>query len=341
MSAQPDAAPDLSTRYLGMELRSPLVASASPLTGTIDGLRSLQRAGAGAVVLPSLFAEQLSLESMEIDRVLSLGAESTAEAASFFPEMRDYNTGPTEYLRLVARAKRELSIPVIASLNGTDVGGWVEHAALLEEAGADALELNIYEVAADPERSGADIERRALELIAAVRAAVGLPLAVKIGPFFSSVSHLAGEMASAGADGLVLFNRFYQPDLDLEHLDVLPRLVLSTSDELRLPLRWIAILYGHVAASLACTTGIHTSEDALKALLAGADVAMMTSALLRHGPAHLRKVQDGMVRWLVEREYESVAQLRGSVSRRAVPDPEAYERANYMRVLSSYRLGPV
>ncbi len=327
---------DLGTRYLGLDLRSPLVASASPLTGTLDGLRRLEDAGAAAVVLPSLFEEQLTHEALEIDRILATGAESFPEALSYFPEMRDYNTGPDRYLELVARAKEALAIPVIPSLNGVTPGGWVHHATLLEEAGADAIELNVYLVATDPEVSGAEVERRYLEVVGSVRAAVRIPLAVKVGPFFSSIPAMAREMVAAGADGLVLFNRFYQPDLDLETLDVVPHLVLSGSDELRLPLRWIAILHGNVGCSLAATTGVHTAEDALKVLLAGADVAMTTSALLRHGPDHLRRVQASMAEWLDDHEYDSVAQLRGSVSRRAAADPAAYERANYLRTLASY-----
>ncbi len=327
---------DLGTRYLGLDLRSPLVASASPLTGTLDGLRRLEDAGAAAVVLPSLFEEQLTHEALEIDRILATGAESFPEALSYFPEMRDYNTGPDRYLELVARAKEALAIPVIPSLNGVTPGGWVHHATLLEEAGADAIELNVYLVATDPEVSGAEVERRYLEVVCSVRAAVRIPLAVKVGPFFSSIPAMAREMVAAGADGLVLFNRFYQPDLDLETLDVVPHLVLSGSDELRLPLRWIAILHGNVGCSLAATTGVHTAEDALKVLLAGADVAMTTSALLRHGPDHLRRVQASMAEWLDDHEYDSVAQLRGSVSRRAAADPAAYERANYLRTLASY-----
>lgn len=327
---------DLGTRYLGLDLRSPLAASASPLTGTLDGLRRLEDAGAAAVVLPSLFEEQLTHEALEIDRILATGAESFPEALSYFPEMRDYNTGPDRYLELVARAKEALAIPVIPSLNGVTPGGWVHHATLLEEAGADAIELNVYLVATDPEVSGAEVERRYLEVVGSVRAAVRIPLAVKVGPFFSSIPAMAREMVAAGADGLVLFNRFYQPDLDLETLDVVPHLVLSGSDELRLPLRWIAILHGNVGCSLAATTGVHTAEDALKVLLAGADVAMTTSALLRHGPDHLRRVQASMAEWLDDHEYDSVAQLRGSVSRRAAADPAAYERANYLRTLASY-----
>lgn len=327
---------DLSTRYLGLELRSPLVASASPLTGELEGLRRVERAGAGAVVLPSLFEEQLEHDALELDRMLSTGAESFPEALSYFPELEGYDTGPDSYLEMVRAAKAELAIPVIASLNGESPGGWVRFARLIEDAGADALELNVYHVAADPHESAADVERRYCELVAHVRAAVRLPLAVKIGPYFSALPHTARALVQAGADGLVLFNRFYQPDLDLETLDVTPHLVLSNSGELRLPLRWIAILHGEVHASLALTTGVHTAQDALKALLAGADVAMMTSALLIHGPEWLARVEAGMLEWLEEHEYASVAQLRGSVSRRAAANPSAFERVNYMKELASF-----
>jgi dihydroorotate dehydrogenase (fumarate) len=287
---------DLHSDYLGLRLRTPLVASSSPLTGELDGLRRLEDSGAAAVVLPSLFEEQITFESMEIDRLLETGAESFGEALSYFPELDDYNTGPDRYLELIESAKRTLEIPVIASLNGNSPGGWVEHARLIKEAGADALELNLYLVAADPEMAAIDLERGHRELVALVRDAVDIPLAVKVGPFFTAFAHTARELVEAGADGLVLFNRFYQPDLDLETLEVAPRLLMSTSDELRLPLRWIALLHGRLHASLAA----------------------------------------GLVEWMAEREYASVRQLKGSVSQRAVGDPAAFERANYMKTLKSY-----
>ncbi len=327
---------DLRTRYLGLELRSPLVASASPLTGDLDGLRRLDDAGVGAVVLPSLFEEQLSHDQVELDRLLLTTSEHQGEALSYFPDLEDYNTGPWSYLDLVEQAKQALQVPVVASLNGTTTGGWVRHATRLQEAGADAIELNLYDVATDPGVGAAELEARYLELVAAVRAAVSVPLAVKLSPFFTAMANMAVRVARAGADGLVLFNRFYQPDLDLDALDVVPRLVLSTSDELRLPLRWIAILYGHVDASLAASSGVHTGLDAAKVLLAGADVAMMTSALLRNGPSHAATVQAELVAVLAEREYASVAELRGSMSRRAMPDPAGFERGNYVRTLASW-----
>jgi dihydroorotate dehydrogenase (fumarate) len=323
---------DLRTRYLGLELQSPLVASASPLTGTLDGLRRLEAAGAGAVVLPSLFEEQLTLEAEQIGRLLESGAGSLSAALA----LDDYNAGPYGYVALVEKAKATIQIPVIASLNGVNAGAWVEHASLLEEAGADALELNIYYVSSSPGLGGSEVEWRYLELVRAVRQAIGIPLAVKLSPYFSSVANLARQLVEAGADGLVLFNRFYQPDLDLETLEVTPRLVLSTSDELRLPLRWVAILYRQVPASLAASTGVHTAADAVKVLMAGADVAMSTSALLRHGPEHLSVVEAGLRDWLEGRGMSSVDLLRGLRSQRSVRDPAAWERANYITMLSGY-----
>jgi len=324
---------ELRSRYLGLELRTPLVASASPLTGSLDGLRRLEAAGAGAVVLPSLFEEQLTLEAREVGRLLEAGAESLSAAVA----LDDYNAGPYGYLALVEKAKATLQIPVIASLNGVTRGAWVEHATLLEKAGADALELNIYFVSSSPGLGGSDVELRYLDLVRAVRQAIGVPLAVKLSPYFSSVANLARQLVEAGANGLVLFNRFYQPDLDLDTLEVTPRLVLSSSEELRLPLRWIAILHGHMGrASLAASTGVHTAEDAVKVLAAGADVAMMTSALLRHGPEHLTVVEAGLQDWLEGRGMPSVDFLRGLRSQRSVPDPAAWERANYITMLATH-----
>jgi dihydroorotate dehydrogenase (fumarate) len=327
---------DLSTDYLGLRLGGPIVASSSPLTGNLDDLRRLEDAGAAAVVLPSLFEEQIEAESLAVHHLLETGAESHGEAAGYFPELDDYDLGPDSYLELVRSATDALEIPVIASLNGTSTGGWVRYAKQLESAGADALELNLYLVAADPTLDAAAIEARERTLIAAVREAVHLPLAVKISPFFTALAHSARELVAAGAGGLVLFNRFYQPDLDLESLTVRPRLVLSSRDELRLPLRWVAILRGRVCASLAATTGIHEAEDVLKVLLAGADVAMMASALLQHGPEHLARVRRGVAEWMEEREYASVRQLCGSASQGSVEDPDAFERANYMQTLHSW-----
>jgi dihydroorotate dehydrogenase (fumarate) len=326
----------LESRYLGLTLRTPLVASSSPLTGTLDGLRRLEDAGAAAAVLPSLFEEQLTAEALAVHGALEAGTGVFAEALDYLPEQGSYDTGPDRHLELLASAKRALAIPVIASLNGSTPGGWVEHARLLQQAGADALELNLYQVAADPAHGSAELERRDLELVAAVRAEIGIPLAVKLSPYFTGLAHFAARLVGIGADGLVLFNRFYQPEVDLETLDVVPHLVLSSSEELRLPLRWIGILRGQLSASLAATSGVHTSEDVLRALLAGADATMLASALLAHGPARLGELERGVARWLDEREYASVEQLKGSVSQRASANPEAFERANYLRTLRSY-----
>ena len=328
---------DLTTTYLGMRLRSPLVASSSPLTGELDTLRQLEDAGVGAVVLPSLFEEQIVHESLAIHHMLEHGAENSPEAAGgYLPELEDYNTGPSRYLHHLEAATSRLGIPVIASLNGSSRGGWVEYGRMLEDAGAAAIELNVYRIAADVTTPGEAIERELIELVAEVRRQVRIPIAVKLSPQYSALGHLAAQLAAAGADGLVLFNRFYQPDIDLEDLGVTPHLVLSTSQELRLPLRWLAILHGRVECYLAATTGVHTAGDVLKVLLAGANVAMMASALLRNGPAYARSVLDELQVWLIERGYDSVDQLVGSVSQRNVRDPEAFERANYLHTLTSY-----
>lgn len=327
---------DLRTRYLGMELANPVVPSASTLSSRIDTLKRLQDAGASAVVMQSLFEEQIEREGLEIHLVLERGTESFAEALTYLPELEDYNIGPEAYLRHLELTKRELEIPVIGSLNGSSPGGWVRHARLIEDAGADALELNVYFVAADPNLTSSEVEQLYIDLVAAVRSSVEIPLAVKVGPFFSSMANMARRLVEAGADGLVLFNRFLQPDIDLETLDVDPTLHLSTSEELRLPLRWIAILRGRVDTSLAATTGVHTWEDAVKLLLAGADVTMMASALFRNGPEHVMTVLNGIQTWLDEHEYESVEQAKGSVSQAACPDPVAFERSNYMRAVVNY-----
>lgn len=327
---------DLRTRYLGLDLANPLVPSASPLSSRIEVLQRLQEAGAAAVVLESLFEEQIEHEALHIHGFLEHKAEGFAEARTFFPELDDYNTGPESYLGHLERAKSELAIPVIASLNGATTGGWTRFAKRIEDAGADALELNVYFIAGDPDMTGEDVERRYVDLVTAVRASVGIPLAVKVGPFFSSMANMARRLVDAGANGLVLFNRFLQPDIDLESLTVDPTLHLSTSEELRLPLRWIAILKGRIDVSLAATTGVHRAEDALKMLLAGADVVMMASALIRNGPEHLTTVLDGMTQWLEEHEYESVEQLKGAVSQANCADPVAFERSNYMSALTSF-----
>ena len=327
--------PDLSTRYLGLELSSPLVASASPLTGNVDSLRRLEDAGASAVVLPSLFEEQIEHEEMATHDLMLYGAEMSPEASGFFPEV-PRSSGIDKYLRLIADAKQALDIPVIASLNGYTNGGWTRYARQLEEAGADAVELNVYFLATDAAEDARSVEQRYIDLVASVRANTRVPVAVKVAPYFSAFAHMAGELVQAGASGLVLFNRFVQPDIMLEELEVAPHLVLSTSDELRLALRWIAILHGRLQASMAATGGAHTADDVLKLLLAGADCVMLASCLLQKGPAHLTALRSGIERWMSEREYSSVRQLTGSLSQRACPDPAAFERANYMKALKSY-----
>jgi len=327
---------DLATTYLGLDLRSPLVASPGPLTGSPDSLLRLEEAGVAAVVLPSLFEEQITHESLDLHSLLESTGESFPEAVSYFPDLDDYNAGPRTYLEYLEAAKDALSIPVIASLNGSSDGGWVRYGRSMQEAGADAIELNVYFLATDPDVGSADVEARYLDLVSSVRQAVSIPVAVKVGPYFSAMASMARRLVEAGADGLVLFNRFYQPDIDVETLEVVPRLVLSSSDELRLPLRWIAILYGRIRASLAATTGVHTGRDVAKLLLAGADVAMMTSALLHHGPEHVAKVEAELVEWMAGLECASIAEVRGSLSQLSVPNPEAFERANYMQMLTTY-----
>jgi len=327
---------DLRTRYLGLDLANPIVPSASPLTAGLDHMKKLEDAGASALVIASLFEEQIEHEELEVFRMLETASDSTSEASSFFPELKDYRIGPDAYLAHIQQAKKSLSIPVIGSINGASEGGWVRYAKLIEEAGADAIELNVYLVAADPDITAEQVEARYLKLVRVVKESVNIPLAVKIGPYFSSLAHMARQLVEAGADGLVLFNRFMQPDIDLETLSVDPSLQLSSSQELTLPLRWIAILHGTVEASLAGTTGVHTAEDALKLILAGADVTMMASALLHNGPDRLTEVLKGVDLWLDEHDYESIEQAKGSMSQRNVADPVSFERANYMKALTSY-----
>ena len=327
----------METTYLGQVLRNPLVASASPLTGGIESLRRLEDAGIGAVVLPSLFEEQVEHEGMELQRLAEFGAESFAEAlGGYHPDVGGYNIAVDAALRLVVEAKEALSVPVIASLNGTSAGGWVRYAEQLANAGADALELNVYLIPTNPSTTGAEVENRYTDVVAAVREQVSLPLAVKIGPYFSSTANMAGRLVEAGADGLVLFNRFYQPDIDLEELRVVPNLQLSEPDDIRLPVRWVAVLSDFLACDLAVTSGVHGADDVLKACLVGADVAMMTSALLKYGAEHVTTVLDDMRRWLDEHEYESIDQLRGSLSHRSAPNAESFVRANYMEMLVNY-----
>jgi len=329
---------DLRTTYLGLELRSPLVASPSPLTRELDSVLQLVAAGAAAIVLPSLFEEEIVHEELELNRSLEAGADQFAEALDYFPNIEPFAGVGDRYLARLRRIKAAAGVPVIASLNATTAGGWVRYASLMQEAGADALELNLYHLAADPARSAADMEAADLELIAAVRDAITIPLAVKLSPYYSALANFVGQAVERGADGLVLFNRFYQPDFDLETFEVVPRLELSRPSELRLPMRWTAILRPQLgpAVSLAASSGIHGGTDVVKTLMVGADVAMTTSALLHHGPEHLRTIESELVGWMTEHEYESVGQLRGSASQAAVEDPSAFERANYLRTLRSW-----
>lgn len=328
---------DLTTRYLGLDLASPIVASASPLTGEVDTARRIADAGAAAIVLPSLFEEEVLHEELELDRALLAGSEHFAEALDYFPDVPEIANAGDRYVSHLEEIKAAVPVPVIASLNATTGGGWTRYATRLADAGADAIELNLYSVAADPTRSAADVEAEKLEVVREVRQAIGVPLAVKLSPYYTAMAHFARRVADAGADGLVLFNRFYQPDIDLDDLEVVPRVELSSPWELRLPLRWIAILRPLLpSTSLAATSGIASGTDAVKALAVGADVAMVTSAVLRHGPGQLTAIVDGLQRWLDEREYDSADQLRGSMSHATTDDPAAFERANYRKVLHSW-----
>jgi dihydroorotate dehydrogenase (fumarate) len=332
---------DLTTKYLGLELKNPLVAAASPLTAKPESLQQLEEAGAAAVVLPSLFEEQIEHEQWAVYQLHEFQTESFAESLDYFPALDTYNTGPDSYLDKIKFAKKMMEIPVIASLNGGSSGGWTRYARMIEDAGADALELNIYMVPTSPGSSGREVEARYLELVSAVRQSISIPLAVKTGPYFSSIPDMARRLVEAGVNGLVLFNRYLEPDIDLNSLDVVPHLVLSRRDELHLPLRWIAILHGQVEASLAATSGIHEGEDVIKVLLAGADIAMMASALLQQGPQHLSDVLQFVKHWLEERGYQSVRQMQGSVSRMNCSDPRSYERSNYMKALISWSGKPI
>ena len=330
--------PDLRCRYLGLDLRTPIVASASPLNGELATARQVEDAGASAIVMPSLFEEEILHEEIELNRALEAGSEHFAEALDYFPDVGGFANAGDRYLATIETLKANLSVPIIASLNATNPGGWVRHATLIEQAGADALELNLYHVSADPSRDAAAMEAADLEVVRWVRDKVSIPLAVKLSPYYSAFAHFAQQLVSTGIDGLVLFNRFYQPDLDLDALEIVHRVELSTPGELRLPLRWIGILRPQVGdqLSIAATTGIHSGTDVVKSLMAGADVAMMTSAILRNGPEHLRSVEADLVDWMTEREYESVDQLRGSATQATAGDPAAFERANYFRTLHSW-----
>lgn len=328
---------DLTTRYLGMTLRNPIVPSASPLMDEIDNLKRMEDAGAAAVVLYSLFEEQLTRERNALQYHLTHGTESFAESLTYFPATEDFRIGPEDYLDHIRKAKEAVDIPVIASLNGSSIGGWIDYAKGMEEAGADALELNVYFIPTDMDSSPAEIEQTYLDILQAVKSAVSLPVAIKLGPFFSNMAYMAKRLDEAGADAMVLFNRFYQPDMDLEALEVRPNVLLSTPQALRLPLRWIAILYGRVKSNLAATSGIHTSHDVLKVLMAGADIAMVCSVLLRQGIGCIKTIEAGLTQWMQEHEYESVDQMKGSMSQQNCEDPTAFERAQYMRAILSFK----
>lgn len=327
---------DLTTTYLGLQLKNPLVASSSPLSQKIDSIKQLEDAGASAVVMYSLFEEQIIQESLKLHEDFERGAGIFAEALDYLPDFGQYSIGPETYVEHLRNAKNAVDIPVIGSLNGISTGGWIEYAQKIEAAGADALELNLYYLATDPELTSSKLEDQYTTLVSDVRERISIPIAVKLSPFFTALPNFARRLAEAGADGLVLFNRFYQPDFDLEELEVVPNLVLSVSNEMRLPLRWIAILYGRIPVDFALTSGVHSAEDVLKAMMAGASVTTIASEFLMHGVGRARDILEEMRIWMQEHEYESVAQMKGSMSQQSVAEPSAFERANYMRVLSSY-----
>ncbi len=327
----------LRTTYMGLELKHPLIASASPLSASLDGIKRLEDSGASAVVMFSLFEEQIRQENAAFAHLMEAGTESFAESITYFPAVEEYNVGPDRYLDLVRRGAEATEIPIIASLNGVTNEGWIDYARQLHQAGAKAIELNVYYIPADLTLTGAEVEQRYIDILTSVKAAVPIPVAIKLNPFFSSTGNMAKRLAEAGADGLVLFNRFYQPDFDLEKLEVVPNLHLSTPEEIRLPLLWIGILYGRVNCSLAATTGVHSTEEVVKYIMAGADAVMTTSALLKNGPKFLKTLVAGLRTWMEQRKYATVKQMKGSMSQQHVADPSAFERANYIKVLESYK----
>ena len=328
---------DITTRYLGMQLRTPLVVSASPLSHEISGIRDLEDAGASAVVLYSLFEEQLHKEALELELHLNAGTESFAESITYFPHSSEFHTGPEQYLNHIRKAKDAVDIPIIASLNGATLGGWAKYARQIEQAGADAIECNLYSIPTNMEISGSEIENNYADILREIKTSVQIPVAAKLSPFFSNMANMAKRLDQMGTDGLVLFNRFYQPDIDLEELEIKPNVLLSTPQDLRLPLTWIGILYGRIRANLAATSGVHGPEDVIKLLMVGADVTMLCSVLLRNGFGQLRRIEQGVLEWMEEHEYESVQQLRGSMSQLRCPDPGAFERAQYMRAVKGLR----
>jgi dihydroorotate dehydrogenase (fumarate) len=329
---------DLRTKYMGMTLKSPLVVAASPLSKTLDGIKKIEDAGASAFVMYSLFEEQIEFEQKELLFHTTEGTEAFAEATSYFPNFDEFNLGPQEYLNHIRKAKESVGIPVIASLNGKTTGGWTDYAKQMQEAGADGIELNIYNIPTNMNMTGAEIENNYIEILKAVKSAVSIPVALKLSPFFSNFANMAKRFDDAGADALVLFNRFYQPDINLDELEVQPHIILSNPTDLRLPMRWIAILKGKITADIAATRGIHYGEDVIKMLLVGANVTMLCSALLRYGIDHIKDVEEEVIEWMEEREYESVMQLQGSMSQMNVTDPSSFERAQYMRALNNYVL---
>jgi len=329
---------DLTTKYLGLKLKNPLVPSASPLSKTVDRVKMLEDAGASAVVVYSLFEEQIEHEKNEFDHYMSYGTESFAEALSYFPMPEEYNLGPEEYLKHISNLKKAVDIPIIGSLNGVSKGGWMKYAKLIEEAGANALELNVYYIPSNINDDGAKVEEIYIRDLRAIKSTVKIPVSIKLSPYFSSIGNMAKRLDEAGADGLVLFNRFYQPDIDLDNLEVVPNLELSTSNDLRLPMRWIATLYGKVKANLAATSGIHTYQDVLKALMVGSDVTMICSELLANGVQRITEILDDLQVWMGKNEYKSIGMMKGSMSQKSIADPAAFERANYMKALNSYKL---
>ena len=328
---------DLSTTYLGLKLKNPLVAAASPLSKNLDNFKVMEDAGIAAIVNHSLFEEQITHEVGELQHYLKQGSDSFAESLSYFPQASEFKLGPEEYLNHIYRAKKAVKIPIIASLNAHTEGGWVTFAKQIQHAGADALELNVYFMATNPDVDGRSVEDVYVDILKQIKANVTIPVSIKIGPYFSSMANMAQRLDKAGADGLVLFNRFYQPDIDLEELNVVPNVLLSTSYDLRLPLRWIGLLYGHIKANLAGTGGIHSSEDAIKMIMSGADVTMLCSVLLRQGPAHAAVILKGIEKWMTDHDYKSIAQMKGSMSQKSCVNPETFERANYMKTLQSYK----
>jgi len=329
---------DLKTKYLGMTLRSPIVVSASPLSEYIQNIKMMEDAGAGAVVLYSLFEEQIRLEQQELHYHTTMGTESYAESLSYFPEPEEFKLGPEEYLKHIQDAKAAVDIPIIASLNGSTIGGWTEYSKEMEKAGADAIELNVYYIPTDPTLSGANVEQTYIDILRSVKSTVDIPVSMKLSPFFSNMANMAERLDDAGANGLVLFNRFYQPDIDLEEFEVTPNVQLSTSQAMRLPMRWIAILKDKIAADLAATSGIHTGIDVVKMLLVGANVTMLCSALLKHGIFHIQNVEKHLMEWLEQNEYNSVGEMVGVMSQQKTSNPSAFERAQYMKALTYYKL---